>query len=394
MRWFYLLLCLLIMTPAIAAGPVMVMHQVVAGESWRALAARYQLSERRLRFEFNRERFLVPLAPGDWVWVPNKSVPRKTPLTDVSAVSPVPARTSTLPVTDSVALPVLGRPDPALAPKSDELLLTLASAARAAASDDIDSFLLSQTELLAEDTLSFGTSQLAALPWLNPSDWYWDYQLPLFDRDARANTQLALPVNRQLNSELGIDYRDDRLTYQLGLHYRRDLPADNQLHLQPLFDYQDDTYHRRGGVLLWMQHQDLRLGAAQYRPLSPWYSGERPAAGRVWFGEGNISALPGLSISGRYYQWQGRQLQLFGSGDKYKAAASRQWSLSYAPWRILRLQTSVLNNSEDEFESRIRLMFELPLRLSPGLWWRPAENNNLEEYRPLQYHRVLVLEHR
>lgn len=393
MRWFYLLLWLFIMVPARAAGPVMVMHQVAAGESWSGLAARYRLSERRLRFEFNPERFLVPLAPGDWVWVPD-SAPRTITANTQADDTLQAARIITPPVAHATALPELGRPNPAAAPKADDVLLTLASAAKAAASDDIDSFLLSQTELLADDTLLFGTSRLAELPWLNPSDWHWDYQLPLFDRDAEVNTQLALPVWQRLHSELGVDYRDDRLTYQLGLHYQHDFLAGSELHLEPLFDYQDDTAHKRGGLLLWLEHQDLRLGAAQYRPLSAWRFGERPAAGSVWFGEGNISALPGLSISGRRYQWQGSQLQLFGSGDKYKAAASEQWSLNYSPWRIVRLQTSLLNNSENELDSRIRLMFELPLRLAPGRWWQPADKHSRGKYRPLQYHRVMVLEQR
>lgn len=397
MRWLCLLLWLLNVGAANAAGPVMVMHQVAEGENWAELARRFQLNERQLRWRFNRERFMVPLSSGDWVWVPAKPVtPSENPPPSVSAAIPsavtVSAAASQPPY--SGALPELGRPDPARAPKADELMLTLANAAKAAATDDLDGFVLAQTELLADDTLSFGTSRLAALPWLNPSDWYWDYQLPLFDLDAEANSQLSLPVWDRVNSELGVDYRDDRLTYQLGLHYQQSLVAETMLHMEPLFDYQEDTAHRRGGILLWLERQDLRLGTVQYQPLSPWRAGERPAAGRVWFGEGNISALPGLSVSGQHYQWQGRQLQLFGSGDKYKAAGSGQWSLNYSPWRILRLQTSLLSNSESEFEPRFRLMFELPLRLAPGLWWQPADRAGLAEYRPLQYHRVMVLEQR
>lgn len=416
MRWICLLLWLGMVVAARAAGPVMVMHRVAEGENWASLAQRYQLSERRLRLEFNRERFMVPLAPDDWIWVP-KRVPEQA--TDrafdrpsnrpshPTAITPAPA-TSSLPSAtpatsaaaappSSIALPVLGRPDPAKAPRSDEVLLTLASAARAAATDELDGFVLAQTELLADDTLSFGTQRLASLPWLNPSDWYWDYQLPLFDHDARANSQLALPLLPRLNSELGVDYRDDRLTYQLGLHYRQHLAPGKVLHIEPLFDYQQQEAHRRGGLLLWLEYHDWRLGAAQYRPLSPWrleQRPERPAGGRVWFGEGKVKAVPGLSISGRHYQWQGEHLRLFGSGDKDKAAASTQWSLSYAPWRIVRLQTTLLSNSENEVESRLGLMLELPLRLAPGLWWRMATVAERGDYRPLQYHRVMVLERR
>ncbi|MDP5293720.1 inverse autotransporter beta domain-containing protein [Oceanimonas sp. CHS3-5] len=421
MRWVCLLLGLGMMAMARAAGPVMVMHQVSEGENWAGLAQRYQLTERTLRWEFNRERFMVPLAPDDWIWVPERvpeqvpeRVPEQVPARVPERVSdkppssavagPVPARlsSSAAPATSAahastMSLPGLGRPDPARAPRSGELLQTLASAARAAATDDLDGFVLAQTELLADDTLSFGTSRLASLPWLNPSDWYWDYQLPLFDQDAEVNSQLALPVWKALNTELGVDYRDDRLTYQLGLHYRQPLASDRLLHIEPLFDYQEHSAHRRGGLLLWLEQNDWRLGAAQYRPLSPWrleQRRERPAAGRIWFGEGRVKALPGLSVSGRHYRWRGEQLRLFGSGDRHKAAASTQWSLNYAPWRILRLQTSLLSNSENEVESRLRLMLELPLRLAPGLWWRMASTSGELGYRPLQYHRVMVLEQR
>ncbi|WP_107852004.1 inverse autotransporter beta domain-containing protein [Oceanimonas marisflavi] len=397
MRWLCLLLLWLgVVLAARAAGPVMVMHQVADGESWASLARSYQLSERRLRWEFNRERFMVPLAPDDWIWVPERTLPLPSAMSrpaaagmpvTASALTPTPVRPD-----HHEHLPVLGRPDPDSAPKSDQLLLTLASAARAAATDDLDGFVLTQTGLLADDTLSFGTSQLASLPWLNPSDWYWDYQLPLFDHEAELNSQLALPLWKHINGELGVDYRDDRLTYQLGLHYRRPLVPDSTLHIEPLFDYQEESEHRRGGLLFWLEQDELRLGAAQYQPLSSWRSGERPAAGRVWFGEGQLKALPGLSISGRHYQWRGEHLRLFGSGDKYQAAGSSQWALSYAPWRILRLQTSLLNNSENDVETRLRLMLELPLRLAPELWWQTPLHGPAPDYRPLQYHRVMVLE--
>ncbi|OXY80469.1 inverse autotransporter beta domain-containing protein [Oceanimonas doudoroffii] len=394
MRWLCLLLCLWTVAFARAAGPVMVMHRVAEGESWASLAQRYQLSERRLRWEFNRERFMVPLSPDDWIWVPDRP-PGPAPASRPLATA--------MPAPESVQqrhhepLPALGRPNPARAPKSDELLLTLATAARAAATDSLDGFVLAQTEHLADDTLSFGTEQLTTLPWLNPSDWYWDYQLPLFDHEAEASSQLALPLWQGLDTELGVDYRDERFTYQLGLHYRRPFRPRTLVHLQPLFDYQEQGAHRRGGLLLWLEHEDFRMGAVQYRPLSPWHTDtlrERPAVGRVWFGEGRLSAVPGLSVSGQYYRWQGDRLRLFGSGDKYKASSSTQWSLSYAPWRILRLQTSVLSNSEDELDSRLRLMVELPLRLAPGLWWQPPKPSGTADYRPLQYHRVMVLERR
>lgn len=377
-----------------ASGPVMVMHQVAAGEHWALLAERYQLSERRLRLEYNRERFLTPLRPGQWIWVPDRP-----PLAMAAAESPSPAVAPSRQESLSTALPALGPPDPAAAPKTEQLLLTLASAARAAATDELDQFLLSQSEHLADDTLSFGTRQLTALPWLNPDDWRWDYQLPLFDREPRLNSQMALPLWPGAQGELGLDLRDDRLTYQAGLHRSEPLGDGLTLHLEPLFDYQDEWAHRRGGLLVWLSHPDFRLGAVDYRPLSTWQQGEmgteRPARGRVWFGEGRLAAIPGLSLSGQQYRWRGQRLDLFGSGDKHKAAASRQWSLSYSPWRILKLQTSLLSNSKDRFESRFRLAVEIPLRLAPVGWWQPLDaRRDYQEHRPLQHHGVMVLERR
>ncbi|OXS14662.1 hypothetical protein CGX12_13170 [Zobellella denitrificans] len=123
--------------------------------------------------------------------------------------------------------------------------------------------------------------------------------------------------------------------------------------------------------------------------------GERPAAGRQWFAEGRLGFLPGLSLSGQQYQWQGRRLSLFGSGDRHKAATSRQWSLNYTPWRIFRLQSALLSNSKDKFETRIRLGIELPLLMAPGQWWQSPEHGlRYDRHQPLQYHQVMVLEHR
>ncbi|MGR7919814.1 inverse autotransporter beta domain-containing protein [Zobellella denitrificans] len=396
MRYLILSCSLFLSALVQASGPVMVMHRVASGESWQSLAGRYQVSERTLRMEFNRERFLTPLAAGDWIWVPDR--PPLPSRIEAPASEPFSPNPQPLPVA-TTELPQLGPPDPAAAPKSDQLLLAIASAAKAAATDELDKFVEQQSHHLADDTLSFGTRQLTALPWLNPEDWEWDYQLPLFNKEPRLNSRMALPLASQLHSELGVDYREERLTYQLGVHYRRGLTAEVAGHLEPVIDYQEQSAHRRAGLLLFLSHPDWALGGVQYRPLSGWREddggGERPAAGRQWFAEGRLGFLPGLSLSGQQYQWQGRRLSLFGSGDRHKAATSRQWSLNYTPWRIFRLQSALLSNSKDKFETRIRLGIELPLLMAPGQWWQSPEHGlRYDRHQPLQYHQVMVLEHR
>ncbi len=400
MRLITLLISLFFSVFLHAAGPLMVMHQVLPGESWRSLAARFQLTERQLRLSFNNERFMAPLMTGDWIWVPDRppAAQSRMPLATRTAAK-TPQSSMAVTINTPVELPRLGPPDPAMAPKTDRVLLTIATAARAAATDQLDQFVEQQGASLADDTLLFGARQLSELPWLNPEQWNWDYQLPLFDKEPLLSSRMALPVMSRWQGELGLDYRDERLTYQVGLHFEQPLTEAISGHLEPVMDYQTPWQHRRGGLLLFLDHRDWTLGAGQYRALSGWQRQagglERPASGRLWFGEGRLGFVPGLSVSGRYYQWQGRQLSLYGSGDKYKAALSRQWSLNYSPWRIFRLQSSLLSNSNDNFESRFRLGIELPLEMAPGQWWKSLmEKPRYDRYRPLQHHKVMVLEHR
>ncbi|MGB5855003.1 MAG: inverse autotransporter beta domain-containing protein [Oceanisphaera sp.] len=401
-----------------AAIPQVAMHQVMLGESWRLLAARYQLNERVLRRDFNPQRFMTPLTQGDWIWVPDRSAPsvptRAVQIKANKATLPssLPSslsaprhtvRPSDLPSTPqpesiTTRLPQLGRPNPELAPQTDRVLLTLATAAKAAAMNNIDTFVEQQGERLADNTLSFGSHQLSEWLWFNPELWNWDYQLPLFDKDPLLSSQMALPIMANWQGELGVDYRDERLTYQAGLHFEQPLTATVSGHVEPVMDYQADWDHQRGGLLLFLEHRDWTLGAGQYQPLSGWRQQagrqERPAAGQLLFGEGRLGMVPGLSVSGKYYQWQGRQLNLYGSGDKYKAPQSRQWSLNYSPWEILTLKSSLLSNSKDKFESRVSLGIELPLGIEPGLWWQSLiEKTRYDSYLPLQHNNVMVLEH-
>lgn len=411
-----------------AASPVMMMHEVAHGETWRNLAARHQLTERQLRLNYNRARFMTPLTPGDWIWLPktqpdaryasaqavavthltlsdltpshlaNTTSLNSQALKHASAQSTAEPDLSSTPLVASRSiLPSLGPPNPSQAPKGAKLKLTLASAVQAAANQKLDKFVEQQSSSLADSTLSFGSAQLSDWLWLNPEHWSWDYQLPLFDKELLFNSRMALPLTKQLQGEVGVDYRDQRVTYQAGLNIEQALSADLNVHLEPVLDYQADWEHQRGGVLVYLADDNWTLGAGQYQPLSGWQRqegrSERAAAGQVLFGEGQLGWLPGLSVSSQYYQWQGRRLNLYGSGDKYKAPMSQQWSLNYTPWRIFRLQTSLLSNSKDKFESRLRLGVEFPLGVEPGQWWRNLQQHtDYRHYQPLQHHQVLVLE--
>ena len=405
-----------------AAGPAMQMHQVNVGETWRIVAVLHQLTERQLRLDYNQARFMTPLNVGDWIWVPN-SHPLLTPANakgagtkavrvssakaasftakahtgSAAALSSAPAPTVFSTAKRAINLPRLGPPDPTQALKAAQLKLTLASAAQAAANHKLDKFVEQQSSSLADSTLSLGSQQLSDWLWFSPQHCSWDYQLPLYDKELLFNSSLALPLGKQVQGEVGVDYRDQRLTYQAGLNIEHTLGGDINAHLEPVLDYQTGWEHQRGGVLLYLSEPNWTLGAGQYQPLSGWQQqgglSERAAAGQVVFGEGRLGWVPGLSVSSQFYQWQGRRLNLYGSGDKYKAPMSKQWSLNYAPWRILRLQSSLLSNSKDKFESRLRLGIELPLGVKPGLWWKSTlQQADYRHYQPLQHHPVLVLE--
>lgn len=420
LKRFILLLALLSCSPSQAASPVMVMHQVSPGETWRSLAVSHQLSERQLRWRYNQARFMRPLMAGEWIWLPQLATERSTkheltlaqsvsntksvPASETTAVlEPTMPTQSAVPATSAANfqvanLPRLGRPNPKQAPKTAQLKLTLASAAQAAANQKLDKFVEQQGSHFADSTLSFGSRQISDLLWLSPEHWSWDYQLPLFDKELMFNSSMALPLANQLQAEVGVDYRDQRLTYQAGFNLAQQLAGFN-VHLEPVLDYQTGWDHQRGGLLAYFSEPDWTLGAGQYQPLSGWQQQggltERAAAGQVVFGEGRLGWLPGLSVSSQFYQWQGERLNLHGSGDKYKAPMSRQWSLNYAPWQIFRLQSSLLSNSKDKFETRFRLGIELPLGVAPERWWKNSQRQaDYRDYQPLQHHQVLVLEHK
>lgn len=417
-----------------AASPVMIMHQVRQGESWGLVAAQHRLTERQLRLHYNQDRFMTPLKPGEWIWLPRlamsgigmsgidipsdsseaqsvganlpetKAKPGRALNSIASSSSSHQTSTPTASATHGLAspdhsqnLPRLGPPDPKQAPKAALLKLKLARAAEAAANHKLDSFLEQQSSNLADSSLSFGSAQISDLLWLSPEQWSWDYQLPLFDKELLFNSRMALPLTKQVQGEVGVDYRDQRLTYQAGLNLEQPLGAGIAAHLAPVMDYQTEWQHQRGGVLLYLSDADWTLGAGQYQPLSGWQQqagvAERAAAGQVLFSEGRLGWVPGLSVSSQFYQWHGRRLDLYGGGDKYKAAMSRKWSLNYAPWQIFRLQSSLLSNSKDKFETRLRLGVELPLGVEPGLWWKSLlQQADYRHYQPLQHHQVLVLE--
>lgn len=414
-RLYQLLPLALLISPVSQAGfaHAAVIYEVVPGDSWCSLANHYQLSERQLRLDYNASRFMVPLAAGEYIWVPelpanHEPVPTSTalsytamhtghktattPLSTTVVSSPVVAKSS------FEALPQLGRPNPARAPKSHKVLLTVATAAQAAATNKLEKFVEQQSSALADNTLSFGSQRLSQWLPLQPQQWDWDYQLPLFDKKPKFNSRMALPVSKAWQGELGVDYRDERLTYQAGLHFSQPLTQHISGHITPVMDYQTKLDHQRAGLLVSLQSQDWTLGAGQYQPLSEWRTDagrlERPAAGQLLFGEGRIAGVSGLSVSGQYYQWEGQQLQLYGSGDKHKAALSRQWAVNYSPWKILKLQSALLSNSKHDFESTFQVGIELPLGVAPGKWWQPLSNSSrYDNYQPLQHHKVLVLEH-
>lgn len=412
-RFYQLLPLVLLMSAASQAelAPSVSIYEVLPEDSWRSLAAHFQLSERQLRLDYNASRFMVPLAAGEHIWVPERQAeqepaPAATALfytlthpPHKAATTPLNTATASKPtMAPSRPLPQLGRPNPALAPKSHKMLLTVATAAQAAATNKLEKFVEQQSSMLADNTLSFGSQRLSQWLPLQPQQWDWDYQLPLFDKKPKFNSRMALPVSNAWQGELGVDYRDERLTYQAGLHFSQPFTQRISGHITPVMDYQTKLDHQRAGLLVSLQSQDWTLGAGQYQPLSEWRTDagrlERPAAGQLLFGEGRIAGISGLSISGQYYQWQGQQLQLYGSGDKHKAALSRQWALNYSPWKILKLQSALLSNSKHDFEPTFQVGIELPLGVALGKWWQPlSSHSRYDDYQPLQHHKVMVLEH-
>lgn len=373
MRCILFALSLLVSLAPRAADIPVVMYQVVDGEDWALLAEHYGLSEQQLRDDYNGERQTVALHQGEWIRVPGSA--------------PV--------VASHPSFPSLVLPSPADS-TNDKMMLTLAGAMKAAAEDRLDMFVERQTSSLTDETLLFGSRQLSTLPWISPEAWGWDYQLPLFDKDPRFNSRMALPLSRRWKGELGVDYRLQRLTYQLGLNYQQPLVGDWRAQVAPVLDYQDDTAHRRGGLTLSLAHPDWRMGISRYQRLSGWRQGsdgwERPASGQLWFGEGRVPFVSGLTMAVSRYRWQGDTLSLQGSGDSNQASAAHQWSLSYSPWQLLRLQTDFRGNNKRQYESRIRLGIELPLDLNSGWLWPRRPDLGLLSYQPMRHHSVMVLE--
>ncbi|WP_116475693.1 inverse autotransporter beta domain-containing protein [Zobellella maritima] len=374
MRCILFALSLLASQPLCSSEPPVVMYQVVEGDDWPLLAERYRLTERQLRDGYNAERKSPELHPGDWIRVP-----------DPGRVVASPAL---FPALDSLSI--------SEEPTNKKMVLTLAGAMKAAAEDRLDMFVERQTSSLTDETLLFGSRQLSTLPWVSPEFLGWDYQLPLFDKELRFNSRMALPLSRRWKGELGVDYRLQRLTYQLGLNYRQPLFGSWHAQLAPVLDYQDDHAHRRAGLTLTVGHPDWRMGISRYRRLSGWRYGpdgwERPASGVLWFGEGRMPFVPGVTVAVSRYRWQGNRLSLQGSGDNDQASAAHQWSLSYSPWQLFRIQTDFRGNNQRQYESRVKLGIELPLNLSGGWFWPRRPDLGLLNYQPLRHHSVMALE--
>ncbi|GAA3551194.1 inverse autotransporter beta domain-containing protein [Zobellella aerophila] len=371
MRCILFALSLLMSPPLWPLELPVVMYQVVEGEDWVLLASRHGLSEQQLRDDYNAELSTAELVQGDWIRVPGPAVAPALfpPLVSLSAPQQ---------------------------PANEKMMLTLAGAMKAAAEDRLDMFVERETSSLTDETLLFGTRQLSALPWISPEAWGWDYQLPLFDKDLRFNSRMALPLSGRWKGEMGVDYRLERLTYQLGLNYRQPLLGAWHAQVAPVVDYQDEYEHRRAGVTLALAHPDWRMGISRYRRFSGWRHGpdgwERPASGLLWFGEGRMPFVSGLTMAVSRYQWQGHRLSLQGSGDNDRASAAHQWSLSYSPWQRFRIQTDLRSNNQRQYESRVKLGIELPLSLSGGWFWPRRPDLGLLNYQPLRHHSVMVLE--
>ena len=73
-RFYQLLPLVLLMSAASQAelAPSASIYEVLPEDSWRSLAAHFQLSERQLRLDYNASRFMVPLAAGEHIWVPER----------------------------------------------------------------------------------------------------------------------------------------------------------------------------------------------------------------------------------------------------------------------------------------------------------------------------------
>lgn len=375
MRCILFALSLLASLPLWSTEFPVVMYQVIEGEDWLLLAERHGLTEQQLRDDYNTERSSAELHPGDWIRVPD--------------AGPTVASPALFPSLGSLYAPE--------APTHEKMALTLAGAMKAAAEDRLDVFVERQTSSLTDETLLFGTRQLTSLPWVSPESWGWDYQLPLFDKEPRFNSRMALPLSRRWKGETGVDYRFQRLTYQLGLNYRQQLSGRWYGQFSPVFDYQDDNAHRRVGLTLALLHPDWRMGVSRYRGVSGWRYGpggwERPASGQLWFGEGRVPFVPGLTMALSRYRWQGNQLSLQGSADRSQATGAHQWSLSYSPWQqLLWIQTDIRDNNRQQYDSRIRLRLELPLSLSGGEFWPRRLDLGFLDYQPLRHHSVMMLE--
>lgn len=372
MRFLLFVMSMLVSLTVTSVESAVRMYQVAAEDDWALLAERHGLDEWQLRDDINRGRAPEVLLPGDWIRVPAPAYGDNAFLTELSPPPNVQTQ------------------------KSEQMMLTLAGAMKAAAEDRLDAFVERQTSDLTDDTLLYGTNQLSSLPWISPESWGWDYQLPLFDKEPRFSSRMALPLSPRWKGEAGVDYRDERTTYQLGLNVRQPLSGRWQGQVSPVFDFQDGNAHRRAGLTLSLLHPDWRLGVSRYQALSGWRQGpdgwERPASGQLWFGEGSVPFVPGLTMALSRYRWHGKQLSLQGSGDRYQASSAQQWSLSYAPWeQLLRIKTELRSNNRQQYESRVRLALELPLDFRKE--FRPRRTDaGLLDYQPLRHHSVMVLE--
>jgi adhesin/invasin len=171
-------------------------------------------------------------------------------------------------------------------------------------------------------------------------------------------------------SQQSIHRTDDRTQMNLGAGVRYFGP-EWMTGVNAFYDYDLSRYHSRAGVGAELWRDYLKLGANGYFRLSGWRDAPelnndyeaRPANGWDIRAEGWLPVYPQLGTKVTLEQYYGREVGLFGSGNRQENPHAITAGLNWTPVPLVTLSAERSMGTHDMSESR----FGLQLTWTPGL---------------------------
>lgn len=179
---------------------------------------------------------------------------------------------------------------------------------------------------------------------------------------SRANSDLNLnldylqPLHENqdgiLFAQIGARTFDERTIGNLGLGYRHQVAPDLMLGANSFIDQDFTRHHTRLGLGAELWTEQSRFASNYYTPLSDWKRSdrdklnsdplqmdlyERAAQGWDVRAETSLPGAPAFAITGKYFQWKGDGVDVYGNGQLEKNPKGHGLGLKWQPIPLLGL---------------------------------------------------------